>query len=137
MRSMMTTRSHTLQRAGATLLISLLRRCYFAVLAADIPLLFRCFAAVNRPSESEKRPFITKTYRSWAGTRIRRGTAAPPIATLGRAGRKTEFRQPGAIDFRLRKIRRPSGRQRHLEHVERVADRGVVADDRAELDHAL
>jgi hypothetical protein len=34
----MTTRSHTRQRSGAALLISLQRRCYLAVSAADIPL---------------------------------------------------------------------------------------------------
>jgi hypothetical protein len=41
MSSTMTTRNHTLQRSDATSLISLLRRCYLAVSAADIPLIFR------------------------------------------------------------------------------------------------
>src|SRR3984957_2448121 len=34
-------------------------------------------------------------------------------------------------------IRRGPGGEADLEHVERVADRGVIADDRAELDDAL
>jgi hypothetical protein len=60
----MTTRNHTLQSSGAASLISLLRRCYLAVMAADIPLLCRCFAAVlplltARP-EATKRPLLQK-----------------------------------------------------------------------------
>src|SRR5579864_2820995 len=133
----MTTRNRTLLKSGATALISLLRRWYRAVLAADIPLLSRCFAAVNFIPESDKKHFIAKAYRSWRGTRIRRGTAEPPIAARGRAGGKAAFRRSSPIDFRLRKIRRRARGQTHLEHVERVTNCGVVADDRTELDDAL
>jgi hypothetical protein len=59
----METRSYTLQKSRATALIALLRRCYRAVLAADIPLLSRCFAAVNGHPKIGKTPFITKAYR--------------------------------------------------------------------------
>src|SRR5579864_8703200 len=118
-------------------LIWLLRRCYRAVLAADIPLLSRCFAAVNCHRGIDKIPFIAMAYHSRLKPEIRRGTAEPPIAVLGRAGGTTSFRRPSAIDFRLRKIGRRVRRQCDLEHVERIADGGVVTDDRAELDDAL
>src|ERR1700681_1776467 len=128
MRSTMTTRNHTLRKSGATSLISLLRRCYLAVLAADIPLLFRCFSAVIGRPKSEKIPLITKDYRSGERPEFDAEQRSRPLRRSVGPAERPNSAGPALSDFLLRKIRRLAGRQRDLKHVERVADRGVVAD---------